>query len=527
MPESKIGLGSTPVKPVLAGLLAVALAVPVPAVDKPTPRQKARELLDSAAEMIAATQPDTQPAALMHLADNYQAFDRKKSVEYFEQAFTTAGSGNALARNLQTEIVVALAALDTAEGIALLKQIPAPAEGYDNRSFASARVIGGLVQKDQIQTAIDLAEYMGSTGAYPFEGVGQILAKLPAGDPQVAAVFSGALTAYTVKPSQSFATLLMRYRKQLPPGMAETALSRILNTVLDTKDDKTYNARTLSSSKGTVTFTSAEEAQLFDIMPLVREIDRKRYDELLSTRPGLSSAMQIFPGGGPSVVDDRGLTTYTVTSTGKSSEADAVNSRMQMQALINARAQAALIAAPRDPDKALDLVAEIPSPPKQAEIVAQIARGLSENDAASARRLLSRAIGMMDDLKYPDDRVVVWDVIAEVAGLIKDDTLAQSAIERLMADAGELYKLDSDKDHRNRAPREYWPSTQAYRRALIRAAKLMQVDAEALLGKIVDADVNVLARITLAQALLERPFDRFQTYGGRQHAPQLTSEARQ
>src|SRR5580765_266834 len=127
------------------GLLAAALAVPLPAADKPTPRQKAKELLDSAAEMAAATRPDTQAAALLHIADNYQAFDRKKSTEYFKQAFIAAGSANVYARSLQTEIVAALAVLDSGEGITLLKQIPAPTDGgYDNRSFATARIIGGL-----------------------------------------------------------------------------------------------------------------------------------------------------------------------------------------------------------------------------------------------------------------------------------------------------------------------------------------------------------------------------------------------
>ena len=67
----------------------------------------------------------------------------------------------------------------------------------------------------------------------------------------------------------------------------------------------------------------------------------------------------------------------------------------------------------------------------------------------------------------------------------------------------------------NRAWREYWPSTQAYRRALIRAAKLLGVDAEPVLQKINDPDQNVLARISLAQALLGRPFDRLQSYGGK------------
>jgi hypothetical protein len=218
---------------------------------------------------------------------------------------------------------------------------------------------------------------------------------------------------------------------------------------------------------------------------------------------------------------------YTVSG-GKTSdpaaqkrEMEAMNSRMQIQALINSRAQAALIAAPKDPDKALDLVAEIPSPPRQAEVLAVIARGVGGNDAVKGRRILARCIGMLDDLKYPDDRVTVWDIVAEVAGIVKDDEIAQRAIEKLLADAGELYKEDTDKDRPNRGGRETWPSTQAYRHALIRAAKLMQVDAETLLPKVTDPDMNVLARVTLAQALLERPFDRMPSYG-RQHPPQMS-----
>lgn len=503
------------------------LAVTLVAADKPTPRQKARELLDSAAEMIAATKPDVQPVALMHLADNYQTFDKKKAIEYFKQAFAAAilpptGQGP-FARSTQMEIVVALTTLDTAEGIALLKRMEPPTAGYDNRSFAASRVIGALLQQNQIQDAIDLADYMGSSGAYPFSGVSQIMAKLPPGDNQFAAVFTSALSAYTVKPDRGFVSLVMRYHKDLPAGLAEAALPRILGAILSGKGDIPYDAQTFSSSKGTATFTSREESELFDVAPLVREIDPKRYEDLLATHAELRSAMQLFPGGGPSVADDRGITIYTVSSGGKSSDdasvkraADALNNRMKLSALINTRAEAALIAAATDPDKALDLVAEIPSSPKQAEVLARIAQSVGENDAAKARRVLSRCITLLDDVKYPEDRVIAWDGVAGVAIVIKDDAILQRAIDRILADAAELYKEDTNTDRPNRAWRENWPSTQAYRRAVIRAAKLLSVDAEPVLQKIIDPDQNVLARITMAQALLERPFDRFQTYGGRQ-----------
>jgi hypothetical protein len=110
--------------------------------------------------------------------------------------------------------------------------------------------------------------------------------------------------------------------------------------------------------------------------------------------------------------------------------------------------------------------------------------------------------------------------VAEAAGVVQDDQITQRAIEKLLADAAELYQEDTDKDRPNRGRCETRRSTQAYRHAMIRAAKLMPVDAEALLPKVIDPDLNVLARIPLVQALLERPFDRMPSYG-RQHPRQI------
>jgi hypothetical protein len=362
--------------------------------------------------------------------------------------------------------------------------------------------------------------------------VSHIIRKLPEGDPQRAALFSAALSAYTVKPDRSFHDMLMRYRKELPPGMAQAAVQRIVSTILDRKDeDDNYQPQTYASAKGTVAFTSRQDSELFDVMPLVREIDPKRYEELVANRVELRSALQLFPGGGPSVADDRGITVYTVSSgPTKAKDAaaekraiDATNERMKLLALIESRGTGAIQAAAKDPDKALDMVAGIPSPPKQAEVLGRIAQSVAESDPAKARRVLSKCLSLLDDIQYPADRVVPLDTVAEAAGAIKDDKLAQLAIDRLLADAADLYKEDSDTDRPNRAWREYWPSTQAYRRAIIRATKLMGVDAEPVLVKITDTDVNVLARITMAQALLGRPQENFQTYGGRVRPPQLTT----
>jgi hypothetical protein len=492
-------------------------------------------LLDGAAEMVAATEPDVQVSALMHIADNYQLFDRKKAVEYFRQAFTAAGTppGNnsPFARSAQADMVVMVAGMDSVAALELIKQIEPRTGGYDNRAFAAGRLIAVLLGKNEIGAAMDLADFLGSSGAYPFWGVAQIMGKLPEGDSQRSALFSSALAAYCIKPDRGFNSLVMKHHKEVPPGMAQAAMQKIVSTILDRKDtDENYRPETLASARGTVTFTSRQDAELFDVMPLVREIDPKRYEELLSKHAELSSALQMFPGGGPSVADDRGVTMYTVSASSNSKDpaaekraVDALNSRVKMEALIKTRSEAAMQAATKDPDKALDLVADIPSPPKQAEVLGRIAQSVAENDAARARRVLARCVGLLDDVKYPSDRVVPWDEVAIAAARIKDDSLVQLAVDRLLADAAALYKEDADSDRPNRAWRENWPSTQAYRRAVIRATSLLNVDAEPLLEKIADTDINVLARITMAQTLLGRPNDDFQTYGGRTHPPQLAT----
>ena len=89
---------------------------------------------------------------------------------------------------------------------------------------------------------------------------------------------------------------------------------------------------------------------------------------------------------------------------------------------------------------------------------------------------------------------------------MKDTQLAQQVLDRAMADADHMLKAEqANAEVPNPVLRENWPSTQAYRRVFYRAAKMMGVDAEPMLARVTDADLSLLLRIEVAQALLERP----------------------
>jgi hypothetical protein len=72
-------------------------------------------------------------------------------------------------------------------------------------------------------------------------------------------------------------------------------------------------------------------------------------------------------------------------------------------------------------------------------------------------------------------------------------------------DALEKYRQDTSPDAPNYAPKEYWPSTGAFRSTLYQAGKRLGSDASRLLDQIPDDDLRLFASIELAAALSGAP----------------------
>jgi len=111
--------------------------------------------------------------------------------------------------------------------------------------------------------------------------------------------------------------------------------------------------------------------------------------------------------------------------------------------------------------KALEIAGSIEIPALKARALGAIASSAGKNDPEFAKGVLSRCSSMLSDIKDPADRMDTWATVAQAAWNIKDEKQAWEAIDRGIADAMALYKLDTDEDSPNVALREYWPSTQA------------------------------------------------------------------
>ena len=110
-----------------------------------------------------------------------------------------------------------------------------------------------------------------------------------------------------------------------------------------------------------------------------------------------------------------------------------------------------------------------------------------------------------------------WDDVNY--GWIPVSQWLETTYPKLFASALNLYAIDTAAANPNRAPREIWPSTQAFRALLYRVGRHEGRAAAARLERIPDPDLRLFAKIELAAALAG-----LKPIGGTQRPPQPPQE---
>ncbi len=486
----------------------------------PSPREKARELLDSAFDAAPGAQPEVAAMALMRVGENYEVLDRSKALEGLQRAFSAAAGippGEEPRRErAQSQIAATTAPVSLPDAVTMLKQIVPSVAGAlldeDPRQPAIDAVVARLLEKKQFDEAIDLMNSVGATGQYPFAAAGQIFDKLPRDDVRRPAIFAYALSAYTLRPAEAFGDFLVKRWKEIPKSTAEASVNQVTAHILSLKDGDLNE--TLSAEKGSVTLHGRQNVELFRILHVVRAIDPKRADEILDRRPELKAALDRFPKG----PEDMGQLGNSARSDGGDTSAAGARGSEMGKAIAQLEALEKEMGDSETPEsqrkgllRSLEIVRALKAPAVRLELLSGIIAEAAAVDPGTAESVLSECMDLLKETKEPQLRAQAWAHIAEAAHAVKNDKLAREALDHAFDDAEELYKLDTDADEPNPAPRDEWPSTNAYRHIVISGVKVFGVGADTLLTRIADRDLAVFARVEIAQALLERPHESWMT----------------
>ncbi len=503
-----------------------------PAKPKPTPEQlqRGRQMLQTAAASANAMEGGMRAYALLQVATAYASTDKKKALELLDNALAaTKGMDDdpSNTRNrLQEQILQAIVPLKPDKADELLEQVDPSARGRVLTSMLSY-----YQNNNDWDRAIEVVYRIAPEQEVPYDAVLRIMRSLPdekAGDR--AQLFSTALTSFKNHPPQperrsisvgggsDFSSLILGSWKMVP---RETVLDAI-HAVLEQTKQQSQNSSgapqpmsiSMSSASGGVAFNSMYEFRLFQLLPVLKQLDSSQAEKLVKESQAVQGMLDKYPDGmnsiasptstsdggpgrGQSPAGNSGMSFRVGDSSGGGRGGPGGMSPMAMQQVMKIIQDSA-----KHPDDALANAASVQDKNMRVQAYMGIAQTTAKTNASAAKQALEKVMDGVSDLD-PTQQVLTVTSVADMYLTLDDTAAAKKVIEKGMGMAEKAYKQDTNADDPNKALKAYWPSTQAYSGLLRVAARISAPWSTELLKEISDPDLKGIGQIALAQSWLD------------------------
>lgn len=507
-------------------------APPAPAKPKLTEKQKqGLRLLDAAETEATALQPDMRAFIEWQVSRGYQKYDSQKSDDLLERAFnsttaiTTTKTGNCFTGKdeacrvknwLQYEILEEMVKRSFTQVQDLLPKLDP-----EGRRIVNGQLLDTYLKKRQLDQAKDLLDRWAGEDHYPYARAADLFEAIPESRrSERLALFSQALANFQqfntdfYPDQEDFATMLVRCWRHLPPSTALNAIDSVLEkTKQDSESDDEFNKYPLAmmtSHHGTLKFNSSYEMRIFELMPILRELDRSRADALLREHADLQETTKQFPNGLFSVDEQFGkqwsekdeqlpeFVNFAIPLVDETEDRE--ESYLFQQ---DARIYEELA---HDPKEALATAYSLPEvTPKQhhprANEFMLIADKTTKKDPDVCRTALSEARKAVDVLKPISATRQLLDIAADYVEL-GDMENARSALLEASRKVEAMYAKDSDASDPNLGFKGNWPSTQFWGRCLQVGSKISIPAVEELIAGIPDPEILSFEKAMFANGLL-------------------------
>jgi hypothetical protein len=515
---------------------------------KLTPQQERGLRLLQAAQAEAATlQPDTRAFVLMQAAEGYQKVDPSKSDALLKEAFTASLSivdiapqaddgrehfcqemeGCGIKPWLQRDILSRISSLIDVR--ALLPR----AQPQVQREVTESLIFRYVTKKD-FERAKALVTSLASQGDYPYEAAMHlILAMPPIATSERVAIFAQALNAYQQQSeSTSFGSsgfdgmpgMVMRFWHDVPTAMAVDAINQILGKAKDASAGPDSVRLTLSGDAGTVALSSQYQYRLFQLLPLLQELDRPTAESLLRDNPDVRALLGRFPGGLQAVQPDYELhppkegeaPIYSMSVSGADSPPTAINAlAVQAQQEIQRKEQQVAAETEADPRQALADAMSLPEVIPSAGLP-----GAGKSPRAKTLLLIAKKLGKKNPGVTKDALVEMRKSLAQTSLIIQAQGLDEAAEEYLeigdedgavktvkeaLQVAEKLYAKDGETGDPNQVFKGAWPSTNQWRRCVQITARFSPSIAEAIIAGIEDPEISAFEKVYFANSLMGVP----------------------
>jgi tetratricopeptide (TPR) repeat protein len=325
--------------------------------------------------------------------------------------------------------------------------------------------------------------------------------------------------------------MVARFWEIMPRPLVVEAIDSLLSQAKDLdQNNETKREIVLSTTRGNVSFNANYQYRLFQMLPILQQIDPERADSILREQQQVKAALQQYPNGlqspdslgdGQAHSDKPQIMSMSLIDP-NATDAGTREARLQVQQELQTKVMQVESAAKDDGEKALEDALRLPvwaserhrSSPR-AEALLEMARvtmkrqpNVSSHALEKLRQLLAELPGETTSWLVDKGDYLRW--AAQVYRGLRDDDKALSALKQGFETADELEARDADPDDPNLALRTQWPSTLMRIQLFQAASEISPRAAEEMLQDTSDPDERIIQKVALGRSLLGSytpPFD--------------------
>jgi hypothetical protein len=362
------------------------------------------------------------------------------SLELFAIASTKLEPGHYRAAT-QKNSLVALSKVDPEQAGALFTKQDTPDMWNmpvlleDFRAFGARTIFPELYAKEgmpAVPTIQSMANWVGSTGEYPYRAISQIIGKIPAGRSETAnALVADAIRFFGVDrhfldQNKEFTDFILSVQQNARPDLLRQAIAADLDALdREAKDDKAPRHTIEATSKGSTTrFTSEPQYLAYRLLPVIQSLDPDWAAQVKKKYTVLANLPQLPPGTTTTMV---GAVTFPDQQAGPSETAQALdeNRLMQAERLVG-----------QDPKAAAQAALQISDPNLRAIALTTIAPAYMTVDARQAKSWTTESSDLLRRLPPDETRLRLMISLAE-ARATEGDTEAALDLMGKSFDLGE------------------------------------------------------------------------------------------
>jgi hypothetical protein len=421
-----------------------------------------------------------------------------------DPAVVTARTNLETKNQLQISALADLLTVDEAKAESLL-----PLSEPMVRQLLSVQIISDAAHARQFDRALSFLNQLPADQGFPYGAATELMLVLPPQrNAQKQEIFVRAMASDREAPALSiggddFATMIVRFWRHLAPATVLAAIGQVLDEAQSNKAPIT-----LRSASSEASFNNAYEYRIFELLPILRELDNAEAEKLLEASIQAKTQLEKLPNGlqslDPTIRD-------TSLKNGERSEITgamgAQGSLLQQGDPNNSRVQEIARTAETDPRRAIAAAASLPSTATQrdlrAETLIAIARRTMNNNPSAARDALEQMATSLKDstassLKNGPNNY--WVEGIDISTQIGEVALAQRLLKSGMEQAEKLREKDADEDNPNLALKASWPSAAAFSRLVSAALHIAPQTALGAIKEVSDPELQMLCEIRLAAA---------------------------